>query len=296
MPGPNFFIVGAPKAGTTALWFYLRQHPQIFMSALKEPQFFACDTRGDQRTVTRLADYLDHFRGANALAIGEASTCYLGSPAAPHKLKEFCPEARIIIMLRNPIDVMYAQHSECVFDGTEHIRDFRLALDSKEPRIWRSGPRRGLPVKRLGYRELVKFSQQVCHFLEVFERPQVHVIVYDDFATDTRTVYKNVLRFLGVDANHKCSFDVVHANRNIRSTVIQDLLRQPPNLIGRLAHSLLTKHARAVLGNRLNRMNTKVAVRSKLDPQFRRRLETDFICEVNQLGQLIGRDLSSWVG
>jgi hypothetical protein len=265
------------------------------MPALKEPQFFATDTRGNQRRVTRLSDYLDYFRDATALAIGEASTCYLGSPAVPHKLKEFCPEARIIIMLRNPIDVMYAEHSECVFDGTEHIRDFRLALDSKEPRVWRSGRCRGLAVKRLGYRELVKFSQQVCNFLDVFESSHVHVIVYDDFASDTATAYKNALTFLGVDPNHKCSFDVIHANRKIRSPAIQDLLRDLPNPIRHVTHSLLTKQLRSVLGSRLNRMNTKVVRRPALDPEFRRRLQTEFACEVSQLGKLIGRDLSSWV-
>jgi len=292
---PNFFIVGAPKAGTTALWTYLRQHPQIFMSTLKEPQFFASDIRGNQRNITNLPDYLELFRGAQQPAIGEASTCYLGSPAAPREIKTFCQQARIIIMLRNPIDVMYAQHSECVFDGTEHIADFRTALDSMETRVWRSGRCRGQPVQRLGYRELVKFSQQVRSFLEAFGRPNVHIIVYDDFAADSAEVYRSVLTFLGVSPSHECSFDVVHANRTIRSSAIQDLLRHPPNLVKRFTRAFLTKRARTGLGHRLNRINTRVVVRPMLDPEFRRRLETDFISEVQQLGHLVGRDLSSWV-
>jgi len=294
---PNFFIVGAPKAGTTALWSYLRQHPQIFMPALKEPQFFASDIRGNQRNVTSLAEYLDHFRGSNALAIGEASTCYLGSPAAPCEIKNFCPEARIIIMLRNPIDVMYAQHSENIFDGTEHIGDFRIALDSEEPRVWRSGRCRGQPVRRLRYRELVRFSEQVGTFLEVFGRPNVHVIVYDDFATSPRIVYDKVLTFLEVNPQeHECSFDVIHGNRKIRSTAIQDLLRHPPAPVRKFTHVVLTKRARTILGHLLNRLNSQTVPRPTLDPAFRRQLEIDFIREVKQLGQLIGRDLSGWAG
>jgi hypothetical protein len=191
---------------------------------------------------------------------------------------------------------MYAEHSECVFDGTEHIVDFRMALDSADPRVWRSGRCRGQPVRRLGYRELVEFSQQVGRFLEAFGRPNVHVIVYDDFATDVGMVYRNVLTFLGVNPNHECFFDVVHANRNIRSTAIQDLLRQPPSLVRKFTRALLTKPMRSVLGNLLNRMNMQVVSRPPLDPGFRRQLESECAREVQQLGRLIGRDLSSWVG
>src|ERR1700747_3640485 len=119
-PRPNFFIVGAPKAGTTALYSYRAQHPEVFMSRLKEPQFFASDICGNQRNVTTLSEYLKLFEDAHALAIGEASTCYLASPGAAEQIRSVCQEPRIIVMLRNPVDVMYAEHSERLFDGTEH--------------------------------------------------------------------------------------------------------------------------------------------------------------------------------
>ena len=294
-PKPNFFIVGAPKSGTTALYSYLSQHPQIFMCSPKEPQFFAADIRGDQRVVRTLSDYLDLFRNARSVVIGEASTCYLGSLSAPHEIRSLSPEARIVIMLRNPIEVMYAEHSECLYDGTEHILDFRLALGSDEPRTWRSGRLRGQPVTRLSYRELVKFSQQVNRFINVFGRSNVHVIVYDDFADDPRLAYKEVLAFLGVWPNHKCSFNVVHANRQIRSTWCQDLLRHPPRLVRGFSHTFLPGPVRRTLGSCLNRLNTKFVPRPMLDQDFRRQLELEFMFEVQQLSKVIDRDLCHWV-
>ena len=103
------------------------------MSRIKEPQFFAADIFCDQRTVQTLADYLSCFAAArNEKRIGEASTAYLGSRNAAQEVKAFNPNAQIIIALRNPVEVMYAEHSERVFCNVEHIRNFNAALDSGE--------------------------------------------------------------------------------------------------------------------------------------------------------------------
>ncbi len=156
------------------------------MPKLKEPQFFAADICGDQRQVTTLTQYLAYFREARANVIGEASTCYLGSKNAACNIREFCPHARIIIMLRNPIEVMYAVHSERIFGGVEHITKFAVAVDSSEIRKWRSGRFKGQPWVRLSYRELVKFSEQVERFIGVFGRQNVHVVIYDDLRKESR--------------------------------------------------------------------------------------------------------------
>ena len=110
---PDFFIVGAPKCGTTALYTYLKQHPEIFMSPQKEPQFFANDVLGDRRHTCTWAEYLSCFAAARgAKRIGEASVAYLGSPCAPKQIKMFNPAAKIIIMLRNPVDMMHSLHNQ----------------------------------------------------------------------------------------------------------------------------------------------------------------------------------------
>ena len=160
VPKPNFFIVGGPKCGTTALYTYLKNHPEIFMSRIKEPQFFAADIFCDQRTVQTLADYLSCFAAArNEKRIGEASTAYLGSRNAAQEIKAFNPNAQIIIALRNPVEVMYAEHSERVFCNVEHIRNFNAALDSGEQRRWRTGPFKNQKVIRLRYRETQRDSR-----------------------------------------------------------------------------------------------------------------------------------------
>lgn len=288
-PTPNFFIVGAPKAGTTALHSYLRQHPEMFLPELKEPQFFAADIRGDQRTITAMPEYLALFKEARTHTIGEASTCYLGSPEAPFAIRNFCPSARIVIMLRNPIDVMCAQHSERVFDGTEQIQDFAKALDSSEPRVCRSGPFRGRRTVGLSYRELTKFSKQVKRYIDVFGRSSVHVIVYEDFFQDPAAAYQGVLGFLQVSQNHQCSFAVVHANRQIRSPGFQDWLRHPPRFV-----RFLPAGMRHGIGSFLNRANTRFVARPALDKEFRKRLALEYASEVQELGVVIGRDLSRW--
>jgi hypothetical protein len=294
-PKPNFFIVGAPKSGTTALYSYLSKHPEIFMCRPKEPQFFASDIRGDRRNVNTLSEYLALFHDAQGTVVGEASTCYLGSQCAAGCIKQFCPEARIIVMLRNPIDVMYAEHSERLFDGTEHIVDFAAAVDSRELRYCRFDPFKGQPAVALTYRELTRFSVQVRRFIEVFGRCKVHIIFYDDFAANPALAYANVLSFLDVSPDHECSCDAVHANRRVRSTIIQDALRNPPESLRRIARRLFSPSSRSKAGKYLNRLNLEYVPRPMLNPQLRKRLELEHASEVRQLSRLLDRDLSAWI-
>src|SRR5262249_50339658 len=153
MRKPDLFIVGAPRCGTTAMYTYLGQHPDIFMSARKEPHFFGTDFSSpaldrDEQT------YLALFTGArNETRAGEASVFYLCSRRAAKEIHAFSPSARIIIMLRNPVEMMYSLHSRHVLTGNEDINDFGTALAAAAER------KRGLhlpatfpPVEFLLYR------------------------------------------------------------------------------------------------------------------------------------------------
>jgi Sulfotransferase domain len=296
---PNLFIVGAPKSGTTALYSYLKRHPQILMSKIKEPQFFASDVCGDQRCIRTMSEYLNCFDSPNedCVVIGEASTCYLGSERAPLEIHNFCPGARVIVMLRNPIDVMYAEHSERIFGGTEHITDFEVALDSPEPRTWRSGPFKGHLVRNLGYREITAFSEQVQRYLRVFGEESVHIIIYDDFALHPDLAYQSVVSFLGVVPHWDGDFNVVNANRLVRSTAVHDLLRHPPAPAKQFARALLSQSMRRTLGDCLRWLNIKQAARPLLDDKFRKRIAMEYAPEVSQLSRVLDRDLLSiWIG
>jgi Sulfotransferase domain len=295
---PNLFIVGAPKSGTTALYTFLKRHPQILMSPIKEPQFFASDVCGDQRCIRTLPEYLKCFElpDKDCNVVGEASTCYLGSKRAPLEIHEFCPGARIIVMLRNPIDVMYAEHSERVLGGTEHITDFKLALDSPEPRRWRSGPFKGHLVKNLRFREITTFSEQIRHYFGVFGEENVHVVIYDDFAHNPEATYQSVASFLGVVPQWKGDFNIVNANRRARSRAVHDFLRHPPAPVKQLARALLSQPIRRTLGDCLRWLNIKRGARPVLDKEFQRRLAMEYASEVSQLSGVLDRDLMSiWI-
>src|SRR5438093_448879 len=133
-PRPDFFIVGAPKCGTTAMYAYLRQHPQIFMPFHKEPLFFGSDltTRYGRMSLEEyLALFADASRGQR---IGEASAWYLYSATAAAEIKAFAPDAQIVVMLRDPVEVMRAQHSQLLFNMQETLTSFAEALAAEADR------------------------------------------------------------------------------------------------------------------------------------------------------------------
>lgn len=295
MKRPDFFIVGAAKCGTTAMHEYLSGHPQIFMPFHKEPNYFGSDL---QRRYGRMseADYLALFRDAAPdQRVGEASTWYLYSRTAAREIREFSPDADIIIMLRNPVDRMYAQHSQSVFTCQEVIRDFGEALAAEEDR--RRGQR--LPpgpirVENLFYRESSRFADQVGRYLEVFGRERVHVILLDDLRQEPLGVYRRTLEFLDVATDFQPDFRPANVNKRLRSTALQRLVFDPPGPIRRLIPRLRRYPVVHRLRGAVVGLNSRVAQRSDMDPDLRRRLQAEFAPDVERLGALIGRDLSHW--
>ena len=292
---PNLFIVGAPKCGTTALYSYLVSHPEIFMSPLKEPEFFASDIFAHQRSVTTLREYLNCFSGANGQKkIGEASANYLGSRTAAQEIKAFNPSAQIIIMLRNPVDVMYALHSQRVYEDMDHIHDFEAAVESNEERRWGEGRYKGEKVIRPGYREVCRFAEPVRRYFDVFGRENVKVVIYDDFRSDTAATYGEVLRFLQVSQFPMMKYPIVNANHRFRNTAIQEFVRHPPKLLRHLAHGLFSQNVRSGVGKFLLKVNTVNKPRPPISEQLRRRLESECKSDIEELSRMLGRDLSRW--
>ena len=129
MAMPNFLIIGAMKSGTTALYYYLEQHPQVYMSPVKEPNFFCSEENSDGDFATRLGAYQDLFRDVSGeKAIGEASHCYLYEPEAAARIQEYITDAKLIAVLRDPVDRAYSHFLHMVRNGSEPLTDFALAL------------------------------------------------------------------------------------------------------------------------------------------------------------------------
>jgi hypothetical protein len=219
---PDFFIVGHPKCGTTALYEMLRRHPQIYMPDLKEPAFFASDQRARfQRPSSgplpeTLADYLSLFVAAGARQrVGEASSSYLVSRTAAERIGQLVPSARMIAILREPASFLRSLHLQLLQNHIETQRDLGKALALEdERRRGRRIPRRSSRPQALLYSERVRYVEQLRRYRDRFAPERVLVLIYDDFRRDNEGTVRRVLRFLDVDDT--APIDATEANPTVR--------------------------------------------------------------------------------
>ena len=291
---PTIFFVGAAKCGTTALAGYLNKHPDVY--AVKEPHYFARDLLSDDHRVRQWKNYERHFKSVGpASHIIDASVFYLYSKTAAADLKAFNPDAKILIQLRNPVEVIESHHSQCVFEGGEPIVDFEQALEAEAGRIRGENVPDFPWAKVLQYREFVKFSEQVERFFEVFGRENVQVTIFDDFKKDTEAVYKQTIEFIGADTGFVPEFAVVNPNKQLRSPwAMENLVRNPPGWLSLPARVLFPIRLRRRIKDWVRRKNTKFVKRTPLDPALKKRLTEEMRPEVEKLSKLLGRDLSFW--
>jgi hypothetical protein len=298
---PNLFIVGAPKCGTTSLHTYLGSHPDIFMSVRKEPRFFAPDLDSgapdDSRYFVRdEREYLAMFREAGSAAYaGESTALYLLSVEAAARIRAFSPDARIIIMVRDPVELMYAFHHERVCGANEDITDFEEALAAENDR--RAGlrlPKKGIIPRALQYREVATLTSQIERYIYLFGRNHIHFVVFDDLKRDTPGEYRKILEFLGIDPRFEPDFSVRNRSQRVRSTLVRDLLRRPSPAFREGVRRILPPELRRAVRRGLRSWNFQDATRPPLSPELRRHLQDEFAPEVERLGTLLDRDLSAW--
>ena len=295
MRKPDFFIVGAPKCGTSALYRCLQAHPEIFAPERKEIHYFGSDLYSP--TYVRQRDeYLSLFRNAGDVKrVGEASVWYLFSTRAAAEIKDFCDGASIIIMLRNPVDMMYSLHSQHLYNGTEDIEDFLKALDAQDDRkIGRRLPKDVPAIERLFYRDVAMYSNQVERYLETFGRNSVKVIIYDDFKQDPVRICRETFEFLSVTSDVEPQIGIVNANKKMRSKAIKSFLDRPPAFLRRLGRPLTTSELRHRLFVIAQRWNTNYAPRPPLATEIRQQLHDEFAPDIRRLSTLLNRELTFW--
>jgi hypothetical protein len=295
---PDFYIVGAPRCGTTFMYEYLRQHPQIFMPDNKEPNFMCSDLDSgsylDGLSFMRDdAAYRALFRDAPAGALtGEASTWYLYSESAAARIRHLRPDARIIIMLRDPVQMLYSLHGRRVYGGSEDLTEFADALDAEADR--REGRRispRARNVKALFYRDVGSYSRQVERYLDTFPAEQVRVIIFEEFIKDVATAYTDTLRFLGVDTGVHPTFEVVNAGVERRSQRLRQLMLTP--IVVRLAKAVIPPRLRPRVGPIVDALTSKELHRPPLDAAVRTRLQGELRSDVRRLDAVLGRNVSA---
>ena len=230
---PDFYIVGHPKCGTTALYEMLRGHPQIFMPELKEPWYFASDMAPrfqpprSAPPLRTLEEYLTVFAGATPdQCVGEASSAYLLSQTAAARIADVRPDAKIIAILREPASFLRSLHLQLLRTHVESKHDFGKAI-ALEParREGRRIPRRSHRPQLLLYSNHVRYVEQLRRYHEAFDPAQVLVLIYDDFRADNEGTVRTVRRFLGVaeDATVQ-AVDANTTSTRMRSQPLDELL------------------------------------------------------------------------
>lgn len=305
---PGFFIVGAPKCGTTALYDYLSTHPQIYFPETKEPHFFSQDlsrfgcgwVNGRERfgRTLSLDDYVRLYADVptEKTVCGDASVMYLFSDVAVRNILEFNPNAKIVVMLRDPVDMAHALHSTWLKECIEDEPDFESAWRLQDERL--AG--RSLPPARycpepvmLQYGQQCRLGEQVERVLDVVPRGQLQVYFFDDFVQSPASVYADILQWLDLPHDGRSEFPKVNAHRVRPRSRLARIMKRPPFPLNYLKFATRwTLHH--TLGPRqtwrmAESVTTRADERATLSEPFREELTEYFRSDQEKLAALLGR-------
>lgn len=276
---PNFFIVGAPRAGTTSLYEYLSQHPDIYMSPIKEPGFFSPLIQSDpfkivweQFLVTEESEYLSLFEGAEGYtAVGEATPAYLFDEKSPYLIQKKVPDAKIIVLLRDPVEQVHSHFWKIAM--TVPFRSLYQALETSD---W------GWYLL-----ESARYAKHLKRYFEVFGKERVLVLLFKDLKINPREVLKRVCEFLDVDAEPIRRIKFEQHNPTVAPRALW-------------AYRLIMLRRKGILRNaplprfltaKLRRFLMKKGKGPGLDKRTVERLVQEFEHEVAELEKLLGRSL-----
>jgi len=301
MQKPNFFMIGFPKCGTTAMASYLGTNPQVYFSSLKEPFFWNRDFPIVQRIygITTLDKYQRLFEGAGPQhrAIGEGSTAYIFSAVAVQEILEFNPAARILVMVRNPVQMVQSWHNELVFGFQEDVTDFERAWNLQESRAQGQNiPPTPMVASLLQYRKIGSFANYLEPVVKVVPPNQLKVVVLEDFLEDPRRHYSEVCRFLGVDDDGRREFPPVRESQAHVCPPLSRFLRHPPPWFQPIAIRLrrLGWQQKAGFVSYAKRLLRRKKARPQISAEFEQHLRETFAPENKRLEQLLGRPIEAW--
>lgn len=297
---PDFFLAGAPRCGTTALSAYLSDHPDVCFSRPKEPHFFMTDMPA-MRAFSDKSSYLDqcfgHCDAAAAKAVGEGSVWYLYSDEAIDNILRERPDARFIVMLRNPVEMVPSFHQKAVESLDEDVTDFAVAWSLQpERRRGRRIPARCRDRRLLDYTWVGRLGVRVAAIRQRIPAAQLMLILYDDFAEDSLSVFRQTLDFLGLPDDGRRSLPRINEHRRVRSRLLLAFAKNPPVRMVQAVDLLKRAFGIERLGliDRLWRSQLVPASRPPLSPDLRRELLATFSDDIDLLGELLERDLGHW--
>lgn len=285
---PNFFLVGAAKAGTTSIYAYLSQHPRVFFPTIKEPHFFtqvrpAPELRFLIEAISKRTAYLRLYAGAAGHeVIGDASPSYLWHPEVPQRIRAKVPRAKIAIILRDPVERAYSHYLMDFREGAQS-RPFYEALLEDMKRA-----DKGWGVSYLYY-ELGLYAAQLRRYLDAFKPEQVKVLMFEDFRRDPRVVLRELTGFLGIDPDPVSAIDTSRKYNSYAAPRNQFLRRIAGAKFSRILGQALVPHW---LGAFIfERFFLKPAPKPPLDPRPRDLLCSLYDPELDKLETLLGRKL-----
>lgn len=301
---PNFLIIGAGKSGTTSLYNYLKQHPEVYMSPVKEPNFMAVegqtpvDPKDDPEmlyyypwAVYNLDDYKKLFDGVkDEKAVGESSTMYLYKPGADKRIKKYVPHAKMIAVFRDPASRLYSRWMHLARDNELPSENFEDCFDRSS--IW--WRRDDLVREGFYYTHLSKYFEQ-------FDRNQFKIYLNEDLRSDTANMIRGLYEFLEIDPDFKPVTDVEYNVSGIIKNKWKDKLIGGNSIIRKSIEAISPNLVNKMRGNLkmqrlVTRLRKKNLARPKLDPEIRTRLINEiYRDEILRLQDLIGRDLTSWL-
>ena len=293
---PDLFIIGAPKCGTTSLYNYLQGHPEVFIPRPKEPNFFAAERYANTRLSypDDLDRYLALYREAgSARRIGDASTSYLESPDAPARIRDFQLDARIVAMLRDPVEMIHSLHGMRVAQGVEPKADFADALEAerRRPGFGSLGDQ-----SSVHYRDRARYADMLPAWFATFGRERVNVIITEDMAADPEPIFVRLLEFLDIDRGYRPpTFRRYNTSLHPRSLLVARLTASLPR---RKTPDTAFDHVLLPVGRLVRRLNRRRdGPRRPMDEGVRQMLREEFRDQVDRLSELLDRDLATtWWG
>jgi len=285
---PNFFIVGAPKAGTTSLYHYLEAHPQIFMSSVKEPNYFSYQSSLNQnlyykeRGINNFEEYISLFEKAgNKKAIGEASVSYLFYPEAAINIKNAFPKSRIIIMLRNPVERAISHYN----------MDYKLGyVDLTFENVIKK--KYDSNLNKLYYQQFIElglYYNQVKRYIELFGRENVLIIFFEDFKNHAPREVKKIFEFLDVDSGFQTD---TNAKYNTFKTPRNSLIRSIYRI--KFLRVVLKKLFPQFISDLIKSIILTKNKKKFPDEATMKFLKQIYTPDIKQLEKLLNRDLNTW--
>lgn len=283
---PNFFIVGAPRCGTTSLADNMSQHPDVFIPSVKEPFYFVEGVRYND-----FGEYMALFNDAgDAKAVGEASTGYIFDEGAPAAIRENFPDAKIIIILRDPVEMSFSHWRFVSMTGDEKL-SFEDAVSENE-RAYRKTDEFKRKVYWYGnflHLERALYHGQVKRYFDTFGRGQVKVFIFEEFIKDQTKAYAGIFEFLGIDRGFLPDFKVSNEGGEARFGILKAMQGRDYPLLKKLVPTTY----RVSIRKSLRRFNTKPG-KVEMEPSTRAMLEDFFREDIKKLEALLGRGIAAW--